>query len=63
MVAFKVLSPICLFALLTIFIVQKNINQFIKVQDKATTFMCDIKNYVILMGSITLMIFISGLVA
>jgi 1,4-dihydroxy-2-naphthoate polyprenyltransferase len=62
MVAFKVLSPICLIALLTIFAVQKNINQFLKIQDKATTFICSIKNYVIIMGSITLMIFISGLI-
>lgn len=63
LVAFKVLHPICLIALLTIFVVQKNINQFIKVQDKATTFMCSIKNYIIIMGSITIMIFISGLIA
>jgi len=62
MVVFKVLSPICLIALLSIFAVQKNINQFLKVQDKATTFICSIKNYVIIMGSITLMIFISGFV-
>ncbi|MHB8062111.1 MAG: UbiA family prenyltransferase [Ruminiclostridium sp.] len=62
MVALKILSPICLIALLTIFIVQKNINQFLKKQDKATTFICSIKNYVIIMGSITLMIFISGLI-
>lgn len=62
MVVFKVLSPICLIALLSIFAVQKNINQFLKVQDKATTFICSIKNYVIIMGSITLMIFISGFI-
>ena len=63
MVVFKVLPTICLIALLTIFVVQRNINEFLKVQDKATTFICSIKNYVILMGSITLMIFISGLIS
>ncbi len=62
MVAFKFLSPICLISLLTIFIVQKNINLFLKIQDKGTTFICAIKNYEIIMGSITLAIFISGLV-
>jgi len=63
MVAFNILSPICLIALLTIFIVQKNISQFLKIQDKETTFICAIKNYVIIMASTTLMIFISALVA
>lgn len=62
MVAFKILSPVCLIVLLTIFNVQKNINQFLKMQDKETTFICSIQNYIIIMGSITLMIFISGLI-
>ncbi|HEY5585406.1 MAG TPA: UbiA family prenyltransferase [Ruminiclostridium sp.] len=62
MVILKVLSPICLVSLLTIFIVQKNIGQFFRIQDKEKTFNCSIKNYIIIMGAITLMIFISGLV-
>jgi 1,4-dihydroxy-2-naphthoate octaprenyltransferase len=62
MVAFKILSPICLLALLTIFPVQRNINTFLKIQDKETTFICSIKNYVIIMGSITLVIFVSGII-
>ena len=61
MVIFKILSPICLLSLLTIIIVQKNINTFLKVQDKSTTFICAIKNYIIIMGINTLLIFISGL--
>jgi 1,4-dihydroxy-2-naphthoate octaprenyltransferase len=61
MVILKILSPVCLFSLLTIFIVQKNINTFFKIQDKATTFITAIKNYIIIMGINTLMIFISGL--
>jgi len=63
MVAFKILSPICLLSLITIIIVQKNISAFFKKQDKATTFVLAIKNYMIIMGSNTLMIFISALIA
>jgi 1,4-dihydroxy-2-naphthoate octaprenyltransferase len=62
MVIFKFLSPICLLSLLTIFLVQRNINTFLKIQDKETTFICSIKNYVIIMGSITLVIFVSGFI-
>jgi len=63
MVILKILSPICLISLLTIFIVQKNINEFFKVQDKGTTFIVAIKNYIIIMGTTTLLIFISGLLS
>jgi 1,4-dihydroxy-2-naphthoate octaprenyltransferase len=63
MVILKVLHPICLAALLTFFIVQKNINLFFKVQDKKTTFVLSIKNYIIIMGANTLMIFVSILFA
>lgn len=62
MVAFKILLPICLLSLLTILPVQRNINTFLKIQDKETTFICSIKNYVIIMGSITLVIFVSGVI-
>lgn len=60
MVAFKILSPICLFSLFTIFIVQKNINTFIKKQEKATTFIIAIKNFIIIMGANVVTIFISS---
>ena len=63
MVILKMLSPICLISLLTIFPAQKNIVQFLKVQVKETTFITSIKNYLIIMGSITLTIFISGLIS
>lgn len=62
MVIFKILSPICLISLLTIFIVQRNIKEFFKVQDKKTTFLVSIKNYIIIMGVNTLMIFISSFI-
>ena len=61
MVIFKFLSPLCLIALITFIPVQKNINEFLKVQDKEKTFIVSIKNYVLIMGAVTLMIFISGL--
>ena len=61
MVALGMISPICLLSLLTLFIVQKNIKQFMQKQDKATTFILSIKNYVIIMGVNTLLIFIGAL--
>ncbi len=63
MVAFKILSPICLLSLVTIVIVQKNINAFFKKQDKATTFILAIKNFIAIMGINSLMIFISAFIA
>lgn len=59
LIIFKVLSPICLFSFLTIFIVQKNINVFFKKQEKSTTFIVAIKNFIIIMGSNAFIIFIS----
>lgn len=61
MVIFRILPPVFLISLLTIFAVQRNINKFLKVQDKETTFACSIKNYIIIMAASTLMIFISGI--
>ena len=62
MVIAKILHPICLLSLLTIIPVQKNIKEFILKQEKATTFFTSIKNYVIIMGALTLTIFVSGLI-
>lgn len=61
MVVLGMISPICLLSLLTLVIVQKNIKLFMKKQDKATTFILSIKNYVIIMGVNTLLIFIGAL--
>jgi len=63
MVQLKILSPICLISLLTIFIVQKNISLFFIKQDKRATFILAIKNYIIIMGTNTLIILISGIIA
>lgn len=62
MVVTRMLSPVCLLSLLTIFPVQKNINAFFKKQDKATTFMAAIMNYIMIMGSVTFVIFISSII-
>lgn len=61
MTALGILSPVCLLFLPTLWIVQKNINVFMKVQDKATTFGTAIINYIVIMGAVTLLIFISAL--
>ena len=59
MVVIKILSPVCLLSLLTLFAVQRNINKFYKKQEKSTTFILAIKNFIIIMGSNALLILIS----
>lgn len=59
MVILKILSPICLLSLLTIIPVQKNINRFFETQDKKTTFIYSVKNYVIIMAANSFVVFIS----
>ncbi len=59
MTVLRLLSPLCLLSLITIVLVQKNIKTFFKKQDKATTFILSVKNYMIIMGSVTLLIFLS----
>ncbi|MDF2543264.1 MAG: 1,4-dihydroxy-2-naphthoate octaprenyltransferase [Herbinix sp.] len=58
MVILGVLPPISLVFLVTLIPVQKNINAFIKKQDKATTFILAIKNFIIIMGSNAILIFL-----
>lgn len=55
----KILSPLCLLAFLTIYPVEKNIRLFRKKQVKSETFIVSIKNYITIMGSVTLLLFIS----
>ena len=61
MVFLNMLHPVVLLSLLTLFIVQKNIKKFFKLQDKEKTFPVSIKNYIIIMGSNVFLIFLSGL--
>lgn len=53
MVILKLLSPVCLLSLLSIFPVHKNIRRFFESQEKAVTFIYSIKNFVIIMGADT----------
>lgn len=61
LVVVGILSPVCLISLLTIVPVQKNIDRFRRKQEKATTFIVAIRNYIIIMGTNTMLIFISSL--
>lgn len=62
MVLLKILPSLCLLSLLTIFIVQKNIGIFMKRQVKSETFIVSIKNFIVIMGTNTVLIFISALI-
>jgi 1,4-dihydroxy-2-naphthoate octaprenyltransferase len=62
MVITRILSPICLLSLITVIPVQKNINTFFKKQEKSTTFLMAIKNFVIIMGTNALVIFFSAFI-
>ena len=61
MVFLGILSPLTLLSLLTFPVVQKYIREFYQKQEKGSTFLVSIKNYVIMMGTHTLLIFLSGL--
>lgn len=61
--ALKILHPIFLLSLITFLPVRKNVMEFYSKQDKATTFITSIKNYVIIMSSMTILVWISILFA
>lgn len=63
MVILGILSPICLLILLTLWPVHKNNMLFRKTQSKEITFPVSIKNYLVIMGSLTFLIFLSGLIS
>lgn len=63
MVALRILHPVCLLSVVTIIPVQKNINEFLKKQEKETTFITAIKNFIIIMGANALVIFISAVIS
>lgn len=58
LVAAGILPPVYLLFLATLLLVQKNINTFRKKQEKETTFICSIQNYIIIMGTQTLLLII-----
>jgi 1,4-dihydroxy-2-naphthoate octaprenyltransferase len=61
MTAAGMLPLISLLFLITIIPVQKNMNEFFKMQEKSKTFVVSIKNYVIIMGTISLLVFLGGI--
>jgi len=62
MIMLKMLHPLCMLHFITIYFVRKNIIKFKLVQDKKITFIVAIKNYIIIMASITVLIFISSII-
>lgn len=62
MVVLRILPPIYLVFLISIFPVYKNIKCFKQKQDKATTFIFAIKNFIIIMSANVLAIILSGLI-
>jgi 1,4-dihydroxy-2-naphthoate octaprenyltransferase len=61
MVIVKILPPILLISLASIIPIQKNINSLFERQIKEVTFVASIKNYVIIMSTNTMLVFIAGL--
>lgn len=61
LVLFQVLSPIYLLSLLSIIFVQKNIRLFFRKQEKSVTFIYSIQNFILIMGTNTIVLLISTL--
>lgn len=62
LVIFGIVHPVYLLSLLSIVIVQKNINAFKKEQIKSKTFVLAVKNFIIIMSLNVIMMFICGLI-
>lgn len=62
MVLFQMVPPLFLLLLFTLIPVEKNINIFRKEQKKETTFLCSIKNFVIIMGTDIVLLLICGII-
>lgn len=61
LVLLNILSPICLLLWLTIVPVHKNIRRFREEPDKGKTFVLSVQNYILLIGTQTVLVFVSGL--
>ncbi|MDD4772639.1 MAG: UbiA family prenyltransferase [Eubacteriales bacterium] len=57
-----ILPPVCLLAVATLIPVQRNINKFFDKQDKSTTFILSVKNYIIIMFTVCLLTFTGSLI-
>ncbi|HWQ78020.1 MAG TPA: UbiA family prenyltransferase [Anaerovoracaceae bacterium] len=62
MAAVRVLHPLSLLLLVTLIPVRKNIKMFFREQVKSMTFIASIRNYLIIMGTLTALVFLSGLI-
>lgn len=62
MAALRILHPLCLVLLITLVPVRKNIKLLFGEQVKSRTFIASTRNYVIIMGTLTALVFLSGLV-
>lgn len=62
MVVFRLLPPIYLVMIISIIPVTKNIRIFMEKQEKSTTFICSIKNYIIIMSADIIALLLCGLV-
>lgn len=62
MVVFRLLPPIYLVMIIFIIPVTKNIRIFMEKQEKSTTFICSIKNYIIIMSADIIALLLCGLV-
>lgn len=60
MVVLHILSPFCLLSLLTLPWVQRNIRRFWKEQKKEKTFVLSVVNFILVIGTNTVLIFFSG---
>lgn len=63
MVILKIISPVFLLSLITLFPVQKNIRLFLDKQDKETTFILAIKNFILIMGTNAVVLLLCGFIA
>jgi 1,4-dihydroxy-2-naphthoate octaprenyltransferase len=63
MVVLGILSTFCLLSLIVVIPVHRNIRLFFSKQDKNETFPVAIKNYLLIMGAVTVTIFLSGLLS
>lgn len=61
MVVFRLLPPIYLVMIISIIPVTKNIRVFMEKQEKSTTFICSIKNYIIIMSADIIALLLCGL--
>lgn len=62
MVVFRLLPPVYLVMIISIIPVTKNIRIFMEKQEKSTTFICSIKNYIIIMSADIIALLLCGLV-